>query len=339
MSTILATLPPAAQTRAAQALAEAFPGARLQSLEPLHGGLSGALVYRLTVDGRPFVLRMIVEHSLLNDPVRQLTCLQLASEHKLTPHVQYASIELALSISAYLAHQPALPELRRNADLVAHFGDLLRRLHTGPAFPSFLDAFQMIEGGLEQLARRGVALPRLTQAALAEYEPVKQALQPHLISAPCHNDLNPANVLYDSRRLWLIDWETACMGDPMFDLAGLIHWFMFDAGQKATLLRAYFQRNPTERELAKLALMKHVSWWFYAIVFLLSLPGEEAHALPASDDERLPSFAEMMAAVGKGEIQLHDADTRRRLSLVLAQQSLDAMRQPAFGQARACLAV
>jgi hypothetical protein len=85
--------------------------------------------------------------------------------------------------------------------------------------------------------------------------------------------------------------------------------------------------------------MKHVSWWFYAIVFLLSLPGEEAHALPASDDERLPSFAEMMAAVGKGEIQLHDADTRRRLSLVLAQQSLDAMRQPAFGQARACLAV
>jgi hypothetical protein len=125
----------------------------------------------------------------------------------------------------------------------------------------------------------------------------------------------------------------------MFDLAGLIHWFMFDAGQEATLLQAYFQRAPTERELAKLALMKHVSWWFYAVVFLLSLPGDEPLAMPASDDERMPSFAEMIGAVGKGEIRLSEAAARRRLSLVLAQESLDAMRPPSFGQARACLAV
>jgi len=337
MSTILAALPPAVQARATQAITDAFPDARLQSLEPLHGGLSGSPVYKLIIDERPFVLRIIVEHSLLNDPLRQLTCLQLASEHSITPHVQYANIELALSISAYVAHQPAVGELRRSADLVAHFGDLLRRLHRGPAFPVFLDAFQMIEGGLEQLARRGVGLPRLTQEVLAAFEPVKLALQPHLTSAPCHNDLNPANVLYDGQRLWLIDWETACMGDPMFDLAGLIHWFMLEPRQEATLLQVYFQRIPTERELAKLALMKHVSWWFYAIVFLISLHDDGGPSMDAIDHEHLPSFAEMMAAVGRGEIRLQDADTRRRLSLVLAKQSLDAMRRPAFSQARACL--
>ncbi len=59
--------------------------------------------------------------------------------------------------------------------------------------------------------------------------------------------------------------------------------------------------------------------------------------MDAIDHEHLPSFAEMLAAVGRGEIRLQDADTRRRLSLVLAKQSLDAMRRPAFSQARACL--
>ena len=337
MSTLLSALPADARDRVAQAIGEAFPGARPQSLEPVHGGLSGALVYKLVVDERPFVLRVIVEHSLLNDPVRQLTCLRLAAEHGIAPHLRYASTELALSISAYIAHRPALPELRRSADLVAHFGDLLRRLHAGPAFPVFLDAFQMIEGGLAQLAQRGVALPEPTQAALAEFEPVKRALQPHLIAAPCHNDLNPANVLYDGGRLWLVDWETACMGDPMLDIAGLIHWFLFDPGQEATLLQSYFQRGPSERDLAKLTLMKHVSWWFYAIVFLLSLQGEEVSAVEAVDPEKLPSFAEMLAAVGRGELRLHEPGARRRMSLVLAKQSLDAMRRPAYREAHARL--
>jgi Ser/Thr protein kinase RdoA (MazF antagonist) len=337
MTTALTALPAATQARAAQAIAEAFPGARLESLQPLHGGLSGSPIYRLIVDERPFVLRIIVEHSLLNDPVRQLTCMRLASEQGIAPHVRYASVEHALSISAYVAHQTAVAELRRSAELVAHFGDLLRRLHSGPAFPVFLDAFQMIEGGLEQLDRRGVALPRLTQEVLAKLEPVKLALQPHLTLAPCHNDLNPANVLHDGQRLWLIDWETACMGDPMFDLAGLIHWFLLDPRQEAELLHAYFKRLPTEHELAKLTLMKHVSWWFYAIVFLLSLQDEGPGSIEAIEPEELPSFAEMLAAVGRGEIRLQDAETRQRLSLVLAKQSLDAMRRPSFGHALACL--
>src|SRR4029078_3304190 len=34
-----------------------------------------------------------------------------------------------------------------------------------------------------------------------------------------HNDLNPSNVLFDGRRLWLVDWETACLNDPLVDVA------------------------------------------------------------------------------------------------------------------------
>lgn len=330
---MLTTLPEALQARAAQAIAEAFPGAQPQSLEPLHGGLSGAPVYKLVVEGRAYVLRIILQQSMLNDPVRQLACLRLAAERGIAPPIQCANAELGVSISSFIAHESAIPALRRSDELVAHFGDLMRCLHAGPAFPVFLDAFQMIEGGLAHLAQQGVALPALTQATLAEFATVKQALGPHLVAAPCHNDINPGNVLYDGRRLWLIDWESACTGDPLFDLAGLIGWFVLDARQEATLLQAYFGRAPGEQELAKLALMKHVSWWFYAVVFLLLQPAELLAAGDDVDPEQLPSFAEMLGMVGRGELAMSDASTRLRMSLVLAKQSRDAMRQPAFRQA------
>ena len=337
MNTLLTTLPQAQQARAEQAIAQAFPGALPQTFEPLHGGLSGAPVYKLVVDGRAYVLRIILQQSMLDDPVRQLACLRLAAERGIAPPLEYANVELGLSISAFIAHQPAIPELKRSDELVAHFGGLMRRLHAGPAFPVFLDAFQMIEGGLAHLAGRGVALPALTQAALAEFETVRQTLQPHLVTAPCHNDLNPSNVLYDGRRLWLIDWESACAGDPLFDLAGLIGWFVLDARQEATLLRAYFGRAPGELELAKLALMKHVSWWFYAVVFLLLLPDELLTNQVGGNTELLPSFPELLATIGRGELAMSEPSTRLRMSLVLARQSRDAIQQPAFRQALARL--
>ena len=37
----------------------------------------------------------------------------------------------------------------------------------------------------------------------------------------CHNDLLPANMIMSAGRLWLVDWEYAGMGHPLFDLASV----------------------------------------------------------------------------------------------------------------------
>lgn len=36
-----------------------------------------------------------------------------------------------------------------------------------------------------------------------------------------HNDLLPANFLHDGTRMWLVDWDYAGWGSPLFDLGGL----------------------------------------------------------------------------------------------------------------------
>lgn len=59
-----------------------------------------------------------------------------------------------------------------------------------------------------------------------------------------HNDLLPGNFLHDGTRMWLIDWDYAGWGSPLFDLGGLAANNGFDAAQEAWMLGAYFGAAP-----------------------------------------------------------------------------------------------
>jgi thiamine kinase-like enzyme len=61
----------------------------------------------------------------------------------------------------------------------------------------------------------------------------------------CHNDPYHLNFL-DDGDLWLIDWEYAGMGDPMYDLAGI--GLNLDEAGRDLLLRSYYgEVNPDLR--------------------------------------------------------------------------------------------
>lgn len=59
-----------------------------------------------------------------------------------------------------------------------------------------------------------------------------------------HNDLLPANFLHDGDRLWLIDWDYAGFGSPLFDLGGLAANNGFAPEQERAMLRRYFGHAP-----------------------------------------------------------------------------------------------
>ncbi len=333
----LATLPTAQREAAAAAITAAFPGASLEELTLLHGGLSGTLVCRIQVDTHAYVLRAIVQRSPLNDPARQFASMQAAASVGVAPPVLHANVEAGVCITAYVPPPPGQSDHMGDRDTV-QLGELLRRLHQGPSFPPFLDAFELIEGGVGQLEQHGVTLPRLARAVMEQHQRVRRVLAPHLTSAPCHNDLNPGNVLSDGERLWLIDWDGACMGDPLFDVAGLLHWFGMDDERKARFLAAYSEGTPSAHLQAKLLLMEQVSWCFYMLVFLLiSLGPDGVGALDAVPVETLPTFREALAEIKRGTLALRDVHERRRLSLIMAKQSLAEMAQPAFQAAMARL--
>jgi thiamine kinase-like enzyme len=54
-----------------------------------------------------------------------------------------------------------------------------------------------------------------------------------------HNDLELENLLFDNRRLWLIDWEYSAMASPYWDLATLCNAANLDLPQSRRLLQIY----------------------------------------------------------------------------------------------------
>jgi len=55
-----------------------------------------------------------------------------------------------------------------------------------------------------------------------------------------HNDLLAANFIDDGARLWLIDWDYAGWGTPLFDLGGLSSNNSFTARENELMLSEYF---------------------------------------------------------------------------------------------------
>ena len=74
----------------------------------------------------------------------------------------------------------------------------------------------------------------------------------------CHNDLLPANLIDDGRRLWLVDWEYAGAGHPLFDLANASANAAFSDDQDRSLLEAY-RGHVDPRDLSELRIFKAVS--------------------------------------------------------------------------------
>ncbi len=74
-----------------------------------------------------------------------------------------------------------------------------------------------------------------------------------------HNDLLPANFIDDGTRMWLIDWDYAGFGSPLFDLGGLASNNELRPEQEEDLLERYFEAQVSEGLRGRYEAMKCAS--------------------------------------------------------------------------------
>jgi len=75
----------------------------------------------------------------------------------------------------------------------------------------------------------------------------------------CHNDLSYGNLLWNSKQnLKIIDWEYACFGDPVMDLANLILNCQLNEKQESLLIQSYSQASNNVIDKNKLSNMKQL---------------------------------------------------------------------------------
>lgn len=308
-----------------RALRESFGVASFEDIQKLTTGLSSALVFRIIVRGRPYLLRVITRTDQMSDPTRQFACMKSGADAGLAPRVWYANVEDRISITDFVQARPF-----STAEALVRLPATLRALHGLSPFPTmtiyahYLDAM----AAFIQKFQAAEILPKSeTQELFDLYARVASVYPRHdsgLVS--CHNDLKPENILFDGDRVWLVDWEAAFLNDRYADLAMVANFIITNDSEEEAFLRAYFGDEVSDYRLARFYLMRQVSHLGYVAIFLLL----GSSGKPIEPHAAAPAFRDFHNRIWAGEVDLGSAEAKLQYGRVHMHQALHEMRAARF---------
>lgn len=214
----------------------------------------------LVVDqGASFVVRFgadIPIHGILR--WNELAVTQAAARAGLGPAVRYAAD--GVMVLDYVAAQP-ITAADRQGNMVPMLADMVARVHRdvfaqlqGPVLAFWV--FHILRDYAQQL--QGAAHHSLLGTLLQQAEVLDHAVGP-TETVLAHNDLLAGNILWGGDRLWLIDWEYAGLGNPLFDLGGIASNNGFDLAEEKLLLESYYDRPLSDHLWRRYSAMKAAS--------------------------------------------------------------------------------
>ncbi|WP_304167179.1 phosphotransferase [Phenylobacterium aquaticum] len=321
-----------------RALVTAFGTPVADSVTPLAGGLSGAQVLKIRVGGIAYVLRIEGARDAFRDPHRWYGCMAHAAEACLAPRVYYANPEDGVAILDFIPQRSLSTDYAGTRDnLLVELAQTVRVLHQTPGFPPLVGYLDAMESLLAPFRAGGMFTAGTLDALLTSYDRVSalyRGLPADEVSS--HNDLNPRNLIYDGRRIWLVDWESAFRADRYVDLAASLNMFTRDAAEADLVVRTYFNRPPTPVEQARLQLMRQISHVFYGVMFLSGAAAERPGTVFA--DLEAPPLAALHQGIGEGTFALDPWEGRVAYGKAQLSAALQGIGGEACDQAARVLA-
>lgn len=321
-----------------EAVRKAFEGAfgtvEIEDIEPLTGGRSAALVYKVTVNRRAYVMRLVLQTDALTDPVRQFICLNAAAKAGIAPAVHYTSADDAVSIVDFIEHSPVREQFPADEALFGALAASIKSIHTLPRFPKLVDFLDGVDGLIERYKAVAPLPEAVTRDYFRRYAAIQRIYPRHeedLVAS--HNDLNPGNVLQNGGRLWIIDWEVAFANDRYADLA-IVNIF-FGAGERGedALLRAYFGESLTDYHRARYFLMRQVCFMYYSMVFMYLASSTRRPETVFSGDLETMRLHEFHTGLRSGEVSMDSPEDHLMYGKILLNESLAQMKTARFEEA------
>lgn len=319
-------IPESKQIAVKHALDEAFGVREIDDIRPLTGGLSTARVFRIVVRNQPYLLRLTMPGAPAGDPAGQLASLQTAAEAGIAPHIWHVDAQEGILITDFVDARPY------PADMALLVARTLSRVHSlrgfqKPKVGSYFDAMDRLVSAfraanllppdeIDELLRRYSELMKVYPRNDAE-----------LVAS--HNDVKPQNMIFDGKRLWLVDWEAAFLNDRYVDLSISANFFVRD-DQEAAYLAAYFGAPATPYEHARFYLMRQALHVFYAAFLLVTASRAGA---PIDSEATRPEFNDFHRRLISGDVDLAKPEAKVQYAFVHLDAAKRQVHAPRFAEA------
>jgi aminoglycoside phosphotransferase (APT) family kinase protein len=289
-----AALPAGRRDIAISAIVAVLGSTAAVNVRPVTGGVSGAGVFLVEASHRRFVLRLEGQPSPLRNP-HQYDSMRIAAEAGLAPRIHYLDASDRVVMMDFIEDRGLETHPGGPLGLAQVTGALLNQLRGLPPFPGFMDYPDIVGRLWTHVCKTGLFADGVLDAASQRLADIRKTYVLDTSAyVSSHNDFLPRNLLFDGKRLWLIDWENAFRDDPLIDLSTALDNFAPSPELEEVLLRACLGRAPDRQLRERLALARALTRLFYAgVLFSASAAAPRAtsdadlSALSAAEFERL----------------------------------------------------
>ena len=329
MQTLHSLIPASISAAVEIALMQTFNTTTLQEVILLTGGLSAAKVYKIAVNDQYYVLKSAEPSELTHDH----SCMEVAAKAGLAPPIYHLNKRSGITITGYIQHTPLQNAFKSPGSLLMELTKTIRAIHELPLFSKESSLLDTVDGLITEFKASQTLTGPAFDACFSYYEVIKAHYPWHdSDKVSSHNDLNPNNMVFDGKKIWIIDWDAAFRNDRYVDLAITANFFAAADQEEHIMLETYFGEDLKEYNKARFFIMRQICRIVYAmLMFRLANASAGSGAIhdPEMEGATLTAIRKQLA---DGELNLAEYKGQLLFGKAMLNEALNNMGSERFDE-------
>ncbi|WCT14780.1 phosphotransferase [Mucilaginibacter jinjuensis] len=312
-----------------KALLKAFNTTAVTDITLLAGGLSASAVYKIIINGIPYVLKL--DNTTPNNTSDELTCMEIAANGGVAPQVYYLNIAEGISITGFIKAVPLASIFTSVEARLQELAKTIKSIHELPLFIKESSLQDTVDGLINQFKASRMLSGPVFDECFAYYDLIRKHYPWNdTDKVSSHNDLNPNNMVFDGEKIWIIDWDAAFRNDRYVDLAITANFYVANDEHEQLFLQTYFGDDLNDYNCARFFLMRQVCRLVYAM--LMFKLADTSNPMGMGHDPVMQgiNLNDVKQQIGAGKISLAGYEGQLLFGKALFNEALASMQSPRF---------